>query len=214
MRSIFIFLFLVSTSSSFSQKRTNVFPIWTYHTRNINIYGVSVGLGTLWEEDEGLRNTNTNGVKLELIGTGILIPLGPDNAMPVDNDSALKKYQVQPRSERINGISLTGTGTVCNCVVNGASAALFWKMEYKVNGFSASLFINTAQVHNGIQAAGLYNASYKAKGLQIGAFNSSQHFSGLQIGLFNESKKLRGIQIGLWNINERRKFPIINWNFK
>lgn len=212
MRFILTFLFLAVTSSSFSQKRTNVFPIWTYHTRNINIYGVSVGLGTLWEDREGPRNTNTNGVKLELIGTGILIPLQPDNAFTVDNDSALKSYQVQPLSERINGISLTGTGTVCNCVVNGASAALFWKMEYKVNGISASIFFNTSQIHNGIQA-GLFNSSYITNGLQIGGVNGSNYFSGLQIGLVNGSKKTRGVQIGLWNINERRKLPIINWNF-
>lgn len=213
MRSVLIFLFLACVSASFAQKRKNVFPIWSYHARNLNISGISVGLGTLWENREAPRNTNTNGVKLELIGTGILIPFKPDNAFPVENDSALQVYQEQPRSERINGISLTGTGTVCNCVVNGASAALFWKMEYKVNGMSAALWFNTSQIHNGVQA-GLFNLSYIAKGIQIGGVNSANSFSGVQIGLVNHSGKLRGIQIGLWNINERRKFPIINWNFK
>ena len=213
MRFVLTFLLLVCVSSSFAQKRKNVFPIWSYQARNLNISGISVGFGTLWENDEAPRNTNTNGIKLELIGTGILIPLKPDNAFPVDNDSALNSYQEQPRSERINGISLTGTGTVCNCVVNGASAALFWKMEYIVNGISASVMFNTSQIHNGVQA-GLFNLSYIGRGLQIGAINGSERFSGVQIGLVNGSKKTRGIQIGLWNINERRKFPIINWNFK
>jgi hypothetical protein len=214
MRSVLTFLLLTCVSSSFAQKRQNVFPIWSYHARNLNITGLSVGLGTLWENDEAPRNTNTNGIKLELIGTGILIPLKPDNAFPVDTDSALNSYQMQPRSERINGISLTGTGTVCNCVVNGASAALFWKLEHKVNGVSAALWVNTANIHNGIQAAGLFNVSYIGRGIQIGGFNEGDYFSGVQIGLVNYSRKLRGIQIGLWNINERRKFPIINWNFK
>lgn len=171
-----------------------------------------MGLGTLWENNEGPRNTNTYGVKLELIGTGILIPLQPDNAFPVDDDSALKRLYIQPRSEIINGISLTGTGTVCNCVVNGVSAALFWKMEYKVNGISASMFFNTAQIHNGIQL-GLFNIGYQVKGLQIGGVNDAKKIAGLQIGLVNHGRKMRGIQLGLWNINERRKSPIINWNF-
>jgi hypothetical protein len=37
---------------------------------------------------------------------------------------------------------------------------------------------------------------------------------GVQIGLINKSKKLKGLQIGLWNVNQKRKLPLINWNFK
>ncbi len=37
---------------------------------------------------------------------------------------------------------------------------------------------------------------------------------GLQIGVVNKAKRLRGIQLGIWNINERRKLPLINWNFR
>jgi hypothetical protein len=38
--------------------------------------------------------------------------------------------------------------------------------------------------------------------------------SGLQIGIVNKSKNLRGIQIGIWNVNQKRKLPLLNWNFK
>ena len=37
---------------------------------------------------------------------------------------------------------------------------------------------------------------------------------GLQIGVVNKSKNLRGIQIGIWNVNQKRRLPLINWNFK
>jgi hypothetical protein len=52
------------------------------------------------------------------------------------------------------------------------------------------------------------------KGVQISAFNYINTGSGLQIGLFNTSQNFKGIQIGLWNVNQKRKLPIINWNFK
>ena len=45
----------------------------------------------------------------------------------------------------------------------------------------------------------------------IGNFDTE--VNGTQIGLFNKANKLKGIQIGLWNTNEKRRLPIINWNF-
>jgi hypothetical protein len=42
----------------------------------------------------------------------------------------------------------------------------------------------------------------------------SRKTSGIQIGIYNKTLKLRGFQFGLWNVNERRSFPLINWNFK
>lgn len=66
-------LFLILTISSYGQvdKRKNYFPIWTYHQKNINIHGISLGIGTVRAEP---RYTNTNGIKIELIGSGIAIP--------------------------------------------------------------------------------------------------------------------------------------------
>ena len=51
-------------------------------------------------------------------------------------------------------------------------------------------------------------------GIQSGLTNYAVKLNGIQIGLYNTSKKLYGLQIGLWNVNQKRKFPIVNWNFK
>jgi len=44
--------------------------------------------------------------------------------------------------------------------------------------------------------------------------NHTIQSKGLQIGFFNKTLNLKGIQIGLWNRNEKRGFPIVNWDFK
>jgi hypothetical protein len=47
-----------------------------------------------------------------------------------------------------------------------------------------------------------------------GVFNKTKKGNGVQIGLVNMAKEMRGVQIGLWNVNQKRKLPLINWNFK
>jgi hypothetical protein len=66
----------------------------------------------------------------------------------------------------------------------------------------------------GINAALLDNYSDDFGGVQVSCFNNSKKMKGLQVGLVNKSEHLRGIQLGLWNVNEKRKLPLINWNFK
>lgn len=173
----------------------NYFPIWTYHQKNKNIHGISVGLWSIFNEP---RHTNTNGIKIELIGFGIFMPLIPESPVAQDEAAFLLKQKIEI-SERINGISLSTTGTVCNCDVNGISAGVIAQINYKINGISISGLGNFTQIHNGIQIGGL-NQTYK--------------LGGIQIGLYNQSHRTKGIQIGLWNVNERRSLPLINWNFK
>jgi hypothetical protein len=191
--------------SIWGQKKKNYFPIWTYHQKNINIHGFAIGLGSLRDD---FRHTNTNGFKVEIIGGGILVPLIPES--PIGKNSFLKRESL---SERINGLSISVTGTVCNCLTNGISTGLIGQINYQVNGFSASALMNFSQIHYGLQAA-FYNESYKMSGFQLGGINYSYSINGVQLGLYNNSKKLKGIQIGLWNVNQKRKFPVINWNFK
>lgn len=133
----------------------------------------------------------------------------------------------EPPSEQINGINLSTTGSVCLCNMNGISLGFLAQIGKVINGFSAALLFNFSYQHNGLQMA-IYNNSYIVKGLQIGGSNSAvrmigvqvgvsntpKAITGLQIGVFNKSKKLRGIQIGIWNVNQKRKLPLINWNFK
>lgn len=224
----FFFALLLSitfSNTSFAQdgKRRNYFPAWTYHQKNINIHGISVGIGTV---SNTLRNTYTNGIKIELIGAGIVIPLVPRSPV-ADSDSAFEKIAAQPLSEKINGLSLSATGTVCDCITNGMNTGLIGNINFQVNGITASVFMNFAQKHNGIQLAmfneayylngfqaGVSNYGANTKGIQIGIGNFGRTTKGLQIGIFNKTKKLRGLQFGLWNVNEKRKLPIINWQFK
>lgn len=76
----------------------------------------------------------------------------------------------------------------------------------------AGLF-NEVIENKGVQIA-MSNLSKRMTGVQIGAANyANEKMIGIQIGLWNKSKQTKGIQLGLWNINEKRKLPIINWNF-
>jgi hypothetical protein len=194
MKKSLLILLTFFVLGAYGQNRKTRFPIWTFHQKNITINGVSVGLGSLGSD---VKKTNTNGVKLEVIGAGIIIPLIPKSPIAQDPES-FSKIQNDTISEIINGINLSASGTACNCVTNGVSFGLIGQIQYKINGLSATM-LNFSQIHNGIQ---------------IGIANESYKMSGIQMGLFNRSKLTRGIQIGLWNVNERRKFPIVNWNFK
>jgi hypothetical protein len=219
-------LFFILTISSYGQedKRKNYFPIWTFHKDSINIHGISIGL---WSFNSEPRLTNTNGIKIELIGVGIGIPLIPRSPI-VETDSAFIKLKQEPLSERINGLNLSASGSACHCLTNGLTAGFIGQIHFQVNGISTSLFMNFTQRHNGVMAAlfndayymnglqvGFSNNGYKTKGLQIGILgNNTNEMNGVQISLINKSKKLKGIQIGLWNVNQKRKLPLINWNFK
>jgi len=223
---ILTMLFFILTISSYGQvdKRKNYFPIWTFHQDSINIHGISVGL---WSFNSEPRFTNTNGIKIELIGVGIGIPLIPRSPI-VETDSAFIKLKQEPLSERINGLNLSASGSACHCLTNGLTAGFIGQIHFQVNGISSSLFMNFTQRHNGVMTAlfndayymnglqiGFSNNGYKTKGLQIGILgNNADEMNGLQIGIFNKSKNLKGLQIGLWNVNQKRKLPLINWNFK
>lgn len=221
--SIFLLLF---QSSFFGQenKKINFFPIWTYHQKNINIHGISIGIGTIRSVP---RFTNTNGIKIELIGAGIALLLIPKSPLAYD-DSSFIALANQPISEIINGISLSATGTVCDCKTNGINIGLIGNLNYQVNGLTCSLFMNFSQIHNGLQFAlinesfllngfqmGLSNFGYRVKGIQFGLwYNENKEMKGVQIGIINKSENIIGFQFGLWNINQKRKSPFINWNFK
>lgn len=142
-----------------------------------------------------------------------MVPLIPQSPV-AENDSAFAELMKAPVSERINGLNLSLSGTACDCVTNGVSAGFVGQITRKVNGVSASVFMNFAQVNNGVQAAIFFNGSYKLRGLQLGAANHANYVNGFQVGLVNSSRKLKGIQLGLWNVNDKRKLPLINWNFK
>lgn len=63
---ILLGLFFSLSWNGFGQdlRRKNYFPIWSFHQKNANIHGISIGLFN-WN---GEQNTYTNGIRLELIG--------------------------------------------------------------------------------------------------------------------------------------------------
>jgi len=204
-------LFLFLTISSFGQinQKKDYFPAGTFHQDSINIHGISVGL---WSFNDEPRNTNTNGIKFELIGVGIALPLIPRSPI-VETEEDFVKLNQKPLSERINGLNLSTSGTVCHCVTNGFTAGFIGQINFKVNGISTSLVMNLVQKQNGFMAS-MFNDAYSVNGLQVGLGNTGVKTRGAQIGLINNSKNLKGIQIGLWNVNQKRKLPLINWNFR
>ena len=209
MKKIYLFIVIILTFKSFGQdiERKNHYLFWTYHQKNVNTNGISLGVGSFGES----MNSYTNGIKIELIGMGILLPLIPKSPIP-DSEVEYEKLFISPISERVNGIVISGAGNVCDCTTNGINIGLIGHANRKLNGISIAGVMNIAQKSNGIQISA-FNESFKMNGLQIGLSNYSYSTNGLQIGILNKSKKLRGIQIGLWNVNQKRKFPLINWNF-
>jgi len=185
-------------------------PIWTFHTSNTNIYGISAGVATVRSEPK--RNVNTVGVKIELIGVGLV--LGLTESPIAEDEIEFKKYFEEPMSEKIHGFALSPLGSICDCSVNGVTIDGFGHYYFKTNGISLAGIMNFTQVINGFQFALVYNFSYRTNGLQTALFNFSKESNGIQFGIVNNTAKLRGIQIGLWNVNSKRKLPLINWNFK
>jgi hypothetical protein len=72
--------------------------------------------------------------------------------------------------------------------------------ESVVNGAGISLLMNTHHIVNGLTVASVGNHNIICRGVQV--------------GLINTCSKLTGLQFGLWNVNQKRKLPLINWNFK
>ena len=199
---------------------------WTFHTKNTTINGISVG--AFPNLNDNSRFVKTNGIRLEIPGFGFLAPLG--NGSPISKiDSVSGKFNRKEYKfdEIINGINIS-TGTVGKINYNGVTIAAIaqfgelnngialagmWNAMDKSYGIQISLLANEALYSNGLQIA-LTNSAIIMNGIQIGGNNYSKEMYGIQIGLLNKSKKTKGIQIGIWNINEKRKFPLINWNFR
>lgn len=213
-------------SSLFGQSgQKNHFPIATFHQSNAKINGISFGL--LAEMQEKHENTVTNGLRLEFPGLGLLLPLAPRS--PINEGDKLIKNSEIKFVEKINGLNLSASGTVCSdCLVNGISLGGIGNYVHGSNGIIFSLMGNIVENQNGLELA-MFNLSHKMNGVQVGvgneAFDSkgvqigilsnhSKKARGLQIALFNKSNDFRGLQLGLWNVNQKRKLPLMNWNFK
>nr|WP_315144997.1 hypothetical protein [uncultured Flavobacterium sp.] len=221
---ILTFLSVNLFSQEYSLKKR--YLIWTFHTKNSTINGISIGAYPNLNENN--RFVKTNGIRLEIPGLGFLAPIG--NGSPISRiDSVSGKFirKDYKFDEIINGINIS-TGTIgkvnyngltiggiaqFGILNNGIAIAGIWNAMNKSNGIQVSFLLNEALYSNGLQIS-IGNSAIIMSGLQIGGYNYAKEMYGVQIGLWNKSQKTKGIQIGIWNINEQRKFPIFNWNFK
>ena len=185
MKNIYLFIIVIFSLKSFSQdiERKNHYLFWTYHQKNANTHGISLGLGSFKQS----MNNYTNGLKIELIGMGVLLPLIPKSPI-ASSEIEYENLMKTPISERINGIVISGAGTVCDCTTNGINIGLIGHSNRKLNGISIALVMNIAQKNNGIQISA-FNESFYMNGLQVGLTNYSYNTNGIQIGLLNTSKK-------------------------
>jgi hypothetical protein len=221
MRSRLIIVSILFFTDAFGQSKVR-FPFWTFNTKDTNVFGIAAGYTTT----RRIENVQTNGLRFELLGIGIFLPLIPD--VPISkNDSMHIEFKKQSYAEKINGINLSPIGAGCNCKVNGLNIYGPGSITKQVNGISAGLFMNVTEVQNGLQASAYFNWTYKLtgvqfafirntnfgtfKGIQISAMNETTELRGIQIGLYNKTKNIKGIQIGIWNDNGKRKRPLLNF---
>jgi len=228
---LWLFVPLLSFSQNFNENIC--FPLWTMHTYDTTIYGMSVGIHSGFDNDRYVR---TNGLRMELPGLGFAAVLFygypiMEKISKLEEKEDYTLFELDKKewhiSEVVNGINVS-SGSLGGLNYNGITIGVFaqngvlnngialagvWNSLAKSNGITASFIINETFYNRGLQLA-LRNTSFDMKGVQIGLINNSIKAVGLQIGGYNKSKKTRGIQIGLWNRNEKRKLPFINWNFK
>lgn len=242
MKQLISLIIAVISIQCFSQELKHR-VVWYLPASNTQINGLGAGLvfSPLNTEKEDTTFTQVNGLALELIGFGILMPLFPKSPnFPVDTTRIQEiLYDKIKTNYKINGIVISPGGHVCESTLNGInisgigantvltngiSIATFQSHE-RINGLSISLGDDAVRHYGmhiavwseiymlkGMQLGGL-NYSDKAYGTQIGVYNEAQELRGLQLGILNKSKKMKGVQIGLWNINSKRMLPLINWDF-
>lgn len=210
MKRFLFILFVLANLQVLSQNLKNRPFFWYLPSSNTRIDGIASGL---WINDfknsSPVSKTIVNGVCAEIIGMGTVLPLTPSHPLHKYDDSIYQNSKnidslvnfYMPTKYFINGISLSIGGIVGPDIkINGLNLSGISTLTAKTNGLSVSTLINISGIVNGVSIGGIINNTIQTKGLQI--------------GIFNKTKILRGIQIGLWNVNEKRKLPIINWNFK
>ncbi|KMQ65627.1 hypothetical protein ACM46_07050 [Chryseobacterium angstadtii] len=156
------------------------------------------------EVDNEIRPKKVNGVGLGFNGLGIFFPALLLVSIPSINNWAINDIASEPLPEKMNKI-------------NGMQLSIINMEPTVTNGLeiNVSSNISAPSVTNGVALSPLYNFHHTTKGVAVSTFaNVAQKCRGAQVGLFNVCQDSRGIQIGFWNKNEKRSFPLINWNFK
>lgn len=221
---LIILIFVTSTLLSQVQDVKKSFPIGINNQSNQVTNGISVGIF----HSKELTNSTTNGLRLELLGQGI-ISLFVDNSPNNDIDSL--PPIITSYSEKINGVSFSTLGLFGEQKINGLHIGIFGNKTAlingicltgvinsgeKINGISIAGYMNQYKIQNGLIAAGLGNFIHSGSGVLLASFtNNTRFFNGIQISLFNHCYSGNLIQIGLLNRIETnpkwcRILPFIN----
>jgi len=206
MKRILIFLFSFNAFSATAQlyEQEQRYFFWPFNSENTTIYGISFDD---LNSDGQAKFVRTNGLRLELLGLGVLLPAA--NGSPITGADTII-YTSHFCEEIVNGLSIS-TGSFGDFSYNGVAISVTAQYGPELNGIALAGISNSMDMVNGLQATALQNEALLCNGLQIGARNFAIKLRGVQIGLFNKSNDTRGFQIGLWNVNEKRKWPIFNW---
>lgn len=191
---------------------------------NTKVNGFGCGLTILSLKEDSLKPTTIiNGVGLELIGLGIILPIAPSSPIYTEPDSL---YHIRSTYDSIvntynspkyvlNGLAVSPGGIAgYDIEVNGLNLSGINTLTSKVRGVSTGIMFNFSGVINGVSISIIGNEALEISGVQIGAVTSSSQVKGIQIGLFNRTERLHGFQLGLWNRVGKRAFPFLNWRFR
>ncbi len=196
------FVFSQGDSIHIDKQAENRYVFWFIPSAAKNIYGIAIGL----VGSEAICNKPytkySHGLNLQIPGQGFFQTLyfntlTFDDFFKNKSSDSLSPKDTLPKRAIHNGVLISLVGTFTD-QVNGVSLSLWMSMGKKINGVSCNMIWNLYEQINGVS---------------IGIINHSLVTNGLQIGLINKTKRLNGFQIGLWNKNEKRGFPLINWNF-
>ncbi|MBL1219764.1 hypothetical protein JET18_02885 [Chryseobacterium sp. L7] len=156
------------------------------------------------EIDHEIQPKKVNGVGLGFNGLGIFFPALLLVSIPSIDNWAINDIDSETLPDKMNKI-------------NGLQLSIINMEPTVTNGLEINMASNISapSVTNGVAFSPLYNFHHTTKGAAVSTFaNVAQKCRGAQIALINVCKDSRGIQIGFWNENEKRKLPLINWNFK
>ena len=202
MRTVVVTAFFLAVTTSLSAQDRK-YVMWYSPSKATDVYGVM--LNFFPREVGDFPDYSVYGVELDLNPLGLFTSmlmvfeaLDPELHQPDGTVEGLEKYP-PAYVKKIYGLQVGTMYAAGESIIYGLDISL-WSFESTVNGASISGVMNKQYIVNGLTVA------------TLGNHNISCH--GVQIGLINTCSDLQGVQFGLWNVNQRRKLPLINWNFK
>ncbi len=173
-------------------------PVWYVPAENTRVFGIGANVFTV----SFPTNSTVNGIRFELIGTGILIPFVPESVSPSTETRGRYLNRLSAPGENVYGLELSGAGTRIKGHVTGISLCLIGGVKNRVTGIVGTLGFNSARDVTGLQF-GAFNSTYRTVGVQVGFENRVSELEGLQVGVFNKSRYGAALQIGGFNSTSR-----------